>query len=1153
MRTALATILLLLTPFVVSQTLTTGGISGTIKDQNGAFVVGATVMIISRATGEKRIVVSDGMGSFTSSFHSPGEFEARVQATGFNLYAGDSIHVRLAETTVIDIVLTVAGIIADPVNVDGADGNIRKDNATLGGTIDARSIAALPLPTRSFTQLIALVPGASTYLNDPTAVGRNTQSVSVNGSRPTQNNFQINGVDANAGVMRDLQFGDPAPESITELKVQTSMYDATFGRAGGGSIQVVTKSGSNEMHGGIYEYFGNAVLNANDPFLKAAGQARPVLSRNVYGGTLGRAIQRDRVLFFVSFQGTRERNAASRGNSLRTGVFIDRALTNDRSDAALASAYPSVTIHPVSLRLLQKRLPDGRFVIPTPQVNGIANFAEISRFKEEQLNTNLDVRLNESNWLSVKLFHSRTPTKLAFGQSNLPGFGETRDRKNAIASVQDVHTFTPSFTNEARVGYNLIRDDARPATPIVDLDVGIHRATAEAHPGLTRLIIGNQFIFGAPQRYDRTAAPSASLSDTVSIRRGRHNLRLGGEVRYYQFDVTMNLFRHGSITFRSFNEFLAGIAENGRVTLGAGIRDRSLRTTDYAVFIQDDWKVSPKLNFNLGLRYELAPPFYDTRGRLATFDPALYVPRTVVTGLPIGPPVGGIVQAGNAIRELDDPGIPNVGKRLLHSIDPNNIGPRIGMAFSPFGTDRVVFRAGYGIFYSRASFQYAVLGSLSPPLYMLATNTEPRPLSDPFPSVPDVGQFPGIFPPQLLLGSSIDRNIRTPNIQQFNGTVQFGLSNSTVLEVAYVGTRGLSLFRQSAINQSFLASPIRPIRNIVTGTDETTNTPGNAQLRAPYQGVAVGATFSQNQTVAQSIYHSLQAGLSRRFSAGLQFLGSYTFSKSIDNASGIGGGSGVGGEIDPDFINDTSFPDGDQRDSRSGRGVSDFDRTHVLVFSSVWSLPRLPLGKGTKAGKSVFEGWQMSLIAQWMSGLPINIRDSRSAELFFGPNGGGDRPSWAPGSTAATATSNIPSGYYFNPQAFVRSIVATGQVIPSSHGEFLAGPGCPFVNSNGALCTDFGNVGRNPLRGPRQFNLDVAVSKRIALRESKSLDLRVEAFNLLNNVNFANPVSNFNTAANGGAIDNTTGRITALGGSFGKIISTSNNPRIVQLVAKFSF
>jgi hypothetical protein len=390
--------------------------------------------------------------------------------------------------------------------------------------------------------------------------------------------------------------------------------------------------------------------------------------------------------------------------------------------------------------------------------------------------------------------------------------------------------------------------------------------------------------------------------------------------------------------------------------------------------------------------------------------------------------------------------------------------------------------------------------------------------------------------------------MRTPYSQQWNGSLQVALSKDATLELGYVGTRGINLFRQFALNQAYLMGPGNPIRNPVTGLDVPNNTPANAQLRAPYQGAFVSAQFNSNQTAAQSTYHSAQLSLNRRLSRGLQLLASYTYSKSIDTASGVGGGAVVAGTLSPDFINDTSFPDGDQRDGRSSRGVSDFDRTHRLVISYVWEVPGVK--RAPKPVRWLIDDWQFSGILTAMSGLPINIRDSRGAELFFGPNGGGDRPSWAPGQTTQTAMTNVLPGYYFNPMAFRRAVVVAGQQIPSSSYAALAGPGCPVIGNG--ICTDFGDLGRNPLRGPRQVGFDAALARQFRISEKLNLQLRVEAFNVLNTVNFANPASNFNFTINGGIIDNTTGTITDPG-QFGRITSTSTNPRIMQVALKISF
>ena len=352
------------------------------------------------------------------------------------------------------------------------------------------------------------------------------------------------------------------------------------------------------------------------------------------------------------------------------------------------------------------------------------------------------------------------------------------------------------------------------------------------------------------------------------------------------------------------------------------------------------------------------------------------------------------------------------------------------------------------------------------------------------------------------------------------------------MEIAYVGTRGLNLFRGVGINQARLASVQHPIINEVTGQSITTNTPANAVLRAPYQGVETG-TFFQIQSTAESTYNSLQMSLTKRLSKGLQFLAAYTYSKSIDNASGISANAG-------DAAADTNAIGGNQLDNRANRGVSDFDRRHRFVFSYLWHLPQ-PFKSG--AGNALLANWEIAGIITAMSGLPIDIIDSGAGSLY-GFNGvlTFARPSWAPGATPSTATSSAPSGYFFNPFAFVRPMVLAGQVIPGSNGTGRAdAPG-----------TDIGNLGRNVLRGPRQVNVDFSVTKRFPIRESKNLELRAEFFNLFNQVNFANPISNLNALlSSGGSID-ANGRIINPG-DFGRITSTSNNPRLIQFAVKLNF
>jgi hypothetical protein len=375
-----------------------------------------------------------------------------------------------------------------------------------------------------------------------------------------------------------------------------------------------------------------------------------------------------------------------------------------------------------------------------------------------------------------------------------------------------------------------------------------------------------------------------------------------------------------------------------------------------------------------------------------------------------------------------------------------------------------------------------------------------------------------------LSSSTFDRRLRTPYFHQYNASAQYALGNNLVLEVAYVGTRGHNLFRNVRINQARLASTQQPIVNAVTGQVITINTPGNAMLRAPYQGVDI-VGFQQFQHTAESAYNSLQISLARRLSKGLQLLASYTYAKSLDNASGMV-------ELDNSIIL------GNQLDDRANRGVSDFDRTQRFVLSYLWDLPRPAFASKSKAGRALFSGWQVAGIITAMSGQPIDIADTAAGSFYFGANSGLSRPNWAPGASHSTATRNVPPGYFFNPFAFVRPVVRNGQSIPSSNGTSLAG----------AQGTDIGNVGRNVLRGPGQTNVDFSVFKRFPLGEAKSVEFRAEFFNLFNQVNFNNPVSNLNAAI----VAQNTGQIINPG-DFGRIISTSNNPRLIQFALKLNF
>jgi hypothetical protein len=1131
---------------------TTGRITGVVKDSSGGVIVGAEVQAVNEATREKWRVVTDDVGNVSFVLLPPGLYQIDVAAESFKTTVLNDVPVRITETTTINVSLAVGNRV-EKLIVNGSPPLLQTDGPQLGRVVDSPAVADLPLASRNFTQILPLSPGTASYLPDSTAVGRNTQAISVNGARVTQNFFQINGIDATTlGTNGPILVAVPAPETIEEFKVQTSLYDATYGRSGGANIQLVTKSGGNEIHGDAYEYFRNEALDANNPFLNAAGLARPLLQRNVFGGVLGGPVRKNRAFFFVSYQGSRERNAASVINSISSNVLVTQGLTDDRSASTLERTFNVSTIDSSSLALLNAKVPNGQFVIPTPQANGLFSGSSPSNFQENQFNSNADFRLSSSNSLAVKSFFANTSQFLVLPSfrgtgPNVPGFGTDQTFNNRVVSLQDIHSFNPGLTNELRLGYAFNSNDTIPQEPVTDSQIGVSRPNAAELPGLPLIRIApaaGGIIVGTPTNISAAKPSVTTLADSLTLLRGNHTLRTGFEIRYNEVNLTAQNFTRGQIDFVDFHSFLTGMTQV--TTFGNGLNDRSQRAWDYNIFAQDDWKVSPQFAVNLGLRYELDLPVYDTRGRLSTFDPTLYIPRMQVqNGNPVGPPAGGFVQAGNVIPGLDLSGVPHVSKYVVRSIDPNDLAPRIGFSYSPLRSSRLAVRGGYGIYYSRVTFAYASASAQLPPMFALGVQSGVR-FANPFFRIPSQGQFPTFVPGVPLAGPAFDRGLRTPYVHQYNLSVQYELRRDLLLETAYVSARGRRLLRQVAINQARLASPQNLITNAVTGAVITTNTPGNAFLRAPLQGVSING-FSLNESTANSSYDSLQMSLTKRLSQGLQFLAGYTFAKSIDDASGSGGGAGIVGIVNTGAVNDSSLILGNQNDSRANRGASDFDRTHRFVLSYLWDLPKPAFAARSGFARRAIWNWHSSAIVTAMSGLPIDIVDTAAGSFYGLANGASPlaRPNLVPGMSCRNAMQDVPAGYFFNSRVFARPFVQSGQPIPSSNGTATAGPG--------PVGTDIGNVSRNCLRGPRQVNLDLALAKLFPVAESRNFEFRAEFYNLLNHPNFANPIGNLNAlSASGGSIDPATGQVLSPG-NFGRIISTSNNPRILQFALKFNF
>ena len=1096
--------------------VTTGTVSGTVTDPNGAVVTGASVQATSLETNSTRTTNSDSDGHFAFTLLPPGRYRVDVAAPGFQNYRVEVV-VNITQTTTVDARLNLTGTTAT-VLVAAEAPVLQAETSQNGHVIEGATLRQIPLSTRNFQQLLVLQAGAQASVPNSTDLGRGDTAFSVNGQRTTSNSVRINGIDANSiGTNSTPNLAVPTTESLQEFIVQTSLYDASNGRNAGGNVEAVTRSGGNDFHGNIFYFLRNKAINANEPFIKARGLERPILTRNQFGGTLGGRIIRDKAFFFFSYQGTRERNGLSLSNSL-TFPSVPAGLRDDNRTAAALAATFGIPVTQQAVNILNARLPGGDFAIPSSGVANASGAAArvatqvvqsgVSRFRENQFNGNVDLIFTDTHSLSSKLFHARNPAFQAIynfagtgnrleGQpvNQLIGFGGDIPINQTLYSLTDNYAFSSNISNQARFGINSIEATSTPEEPFTAAELGITTPFASLYPGAPTIQVAgadSSFFFGSSPLGDQHSKIDVwTVQDTLSIVSGKHRVRVGGEFRHSVLDFFFNAFTRGQLIFTSFNNFLAG---NGVSILGSGVFDRHYTVKDFGAFIQDDYKLNDRLTLNLGLRYEYFGPPVDSQGRLVNFLPDQFH---------TGAPPNGIVQAeGGQLT-----GVPTVDKTLIPP-DKNNFAPRFGFAYRADEGGRVIVRGGYGIYYDRFStrfintqlfnFPYLALGVGLPGLLRtFADPFVPLPLPSAFPTAATIPSPLAPLAPFVgvpVSGIFVDPNLRTPYVQQYNAGVQWEFMRNTVLEVGYVGNKGTKLLQIINLNQ--------PI--YVQATNSFVPRLAAGSILSANKNVTGGV--HQVQTSSNSKYNSLQVTLTRRFEQGLQLTGAYTFGRSYDYYNGT-------------TVNELASLAGDQFDWRSNYGRSDFNREHRLVISGVYDLPKSKSESG--AARALLNNWQIAGIAVFQSGLPFSIIDNPGNAVFSRAN---FNPSFSGQIKCSGPVSSCLSNY-FNQGAFVTSR-------PTPLGN--AGVGIvtnPTFDPN----APFGNTPRNFLTGPGQKNVDISVIKFIPLNERFRGEARAEFFNALNWVNYGNPVNNIAIA------------------SFGRVISASTGPRVIQFAFKLNF
>ena len=1147
----LAAIFCTLLALVDAQTASTGSLIGFAVDPAGSVVPGVNLRLIEQASGESHSAVSDKEGRFSFSFLRPGSYQLQISKSHFAPLTISEIVISVTETRRVELHLRLATVV-EQTQVSSELPIVQTDNSTLGRTVDNRELNSLPLATRNVAQIVGLSPGVTAGVFNAGELGlggialsqiaSSNDGIFAHGARSYDNNWELDGISVSDVQSSGAGSGGipvPNPDGLQEFKVQTAVYDAAYGRYGGANVSVITKSGTNLYHGTVFEFLRNDVLNANDFFLNRVGRPRPNLKQNQFGFSFGGPIKKETLLFFGSYQGTRQVNGMAAGQSriACASSLSSPPLTNDRSPNELGRLFGGMSgamggvaiepdgsnINPSALALLNFKLPDGSFLIPTPQTvdfskpyasEGFSVFTYPCDFDEDQFLANVDYLVSQKGKLAARFFFANANETVTFPGNffnpapNIHGFSSPNQSSNRVFSLTHTYTFDNALLNQLRLGFVRTTGRAQSHSPFEWSHVGVSESEMSMNDELPNLnILGSVALSSAfPLHF---AQNSFVVSDGLSLVHGAHTLRFGGSITRVQ-DNFRDPGLGSFVQFLSWPDFLLGLSasDNGTGTFSNvfasldvfGLFDRDFRVWEASLFSQDDYRIGKRLTVNFGLRYERLGQFGDKLGRNSSFD---------VSKANRNPPANGSV-AGYIVAS-NFPGIPPPG--VLRSDNTfanqgdgqNTIAPRLGFAWQVLPTtSRFLLRGGYGMYFSRPTGQAFFQSASAAPFALLrvavgATNSDASfqsPFSQPFPTADSFPLFPPYSPTTAATIYTSPPNFRSALIQQYSLNVQEELAKRMLLEVGYVGARGTHLQRVRSLNQAVSGSPANPVRGIMS------NTLANIPSRVPIPGIPADS-LDMVESAGSSWYNGLEVSLENRVSDSLQFLASYTFSKALDTDGANINGTSAG----------LALTLGDQNSPNQRWGRASFNRTQRFIISSTWSIPSPHRGLGA----SIFGGWALDVIAAIQSGNAVTIADTNTSNVF------GISEDRAQLTGMCRKNQLVRSGRiesklnnYFNTPCFTTP---------------------PVIGADG-IGTTFGNSPTGIADGPGQVNLDLAVSKAISLswpQEKSTLELRAEFFNLFNHPQFANPDANFTSP------------------TFGVISSTAVNPRVGQLALKLAF
>lgn len=1032
-------------------TTASGALVGTVFDPTGAVIAAATVELRNQATGLLRMDRSNDVGEYNFVLLPPGVYDLTIRATGFRdaLYGG--IKVDVDEVARVNLTLEVAGA-TSALTISGEPPLLDTETSGVGQVVQHTLIEGLPLNERNYINFTLLGPGAHTPVAGSQASTMGPGAVSVNGAREQANTFLLDGVDNNNLLINRTTVVPPI-DAIEEFKVQSSTYSAEYGRSGGAQINLVLKSGSNKLHGSVFEFFRNRVMDAKNyfdlPDCKAGSPpgtcgAIPRYQRSQFGGTLGGPIQRNRSFFFVAYEGLALRQATTRQSTVPSQT--------ERS--AVLSAIPPFLQNPAGIATLNLY----------PAANTGSDLTTSTRFVAAPVIRNsvnegvvkFDDALTSHDQISAHyaVYDANTylPYDVGFTVSNLPGFGDYHISRGQNLGINWIHSFNPSASNELRFGFN------RDRLAVLQQNQGINRSAQLGYPSPANPLqwgYPNAQITGFETLGEPFQAPEDNYVNTFHVAdnfvwlpqfdRGRHHFHFGGDFRRLQDNGYADFYSRGiwiflGVTGSSLQDLVLGLPAVALV--GSGNSHVNLRSFSPAVYGEDTFRVTPNLTLNLGLRYEYNSAPVDAHNHLST-------PDLSSNSLACTPQPDCQFLVGGSH------GVP----RSIYTTSKTNFAPRLGFAWTPLPSGHLVVRSGYGIYYDVPILDVNILMADNPPFYQLRYN-----INDGTKSIQTIVASPL----NQIISLTAARNFHDPYYQQWNLGLEYQLASNLVLDTAYVGSKGTHLIGFSDTNQSEPGGP------------------------HPYPQFGSIGTMD---TLRSSTYHALEARLEQRPWHGATYVLAYTWSKSIDNGSEF-----LGSSTEGQYAQDAHNLSGE-------RGLSGFDARHRLVFSYVWDLPFGPGGRYLDRNDfigNIVRNWHFSGILSLQSGQPFTV-NRVGYQSFTTLITGTDRPD-------LIADPFVAGPVMGNPHPACHSTISQGGLAADRTRtvQTWVNP-CAYSDPNLLHEFRFGTAPRNQVIGPGLAQLDLSLNRTIRLGERYSLYARVDVFNIFNHPNFDPPVRFFDS------------------------------------------